>query len=333
MMKAHVAVLDTGYDAYEQEREILGGAGFEVRVFAGGRDDRRGKASFASGAEGVLLRWTKVDDDFLDRLPQVRAMVRYGVGYDNVDVGSCTRHGVRVANVRGYANDSVSDHALALMLACARNLREGMRRLRETYGGPPRRANLDFHDKTLGIVGLGNIGGALCVKAQGLFARVAAADPYVEAARFETLGAERVELAELLGRSDVVSLHCNLTEETRGLIDGAAFGRMLRGPILVNTARGEVVDRAALVEALREGRIHSAGVDVFAEEPPGAEWDELLAHPHVVATGHYAWHSVSASRELQRRAAANLAAMLRGETPPDCLNPWCESRRGGEEAG
>jgi phosphoglycerate dehydrogenase-like enzyme len=320
-MIPHVAVLDTGYDEFDQEAAILGAAGYALRIFPGDRHDRAGKIAFAGEAEGILLRWTKVDDGFLEALPDARAIVRYGVGYDNIDVDACSRRGVLVSNVQGYANHSVSDHALALILACARNLREGMRRLRESYGAPPRAENYDLHQRTLGIVGLGNIGGALCVKARPLFGRVLAADPYLASERFAQLGAERVELDALLAQSDVISLHCSLTEETRNLVNDRAFARMARKPILVNTARGEVVETAALARALREGRIHSAGVDVFPDEPPGSDWDELLAHPNVVATGHYAWHSVGAGRELQRRAAENLLAMLRGQTPPDCLNP------------
>lgn len=327
-MRRTVAVLDTGYDAYDQEIKVLAAGGYELEVYPGERHDREGKIAFAAGAEGVLLRWTVVDDGFLDRLPGVKAIVRYGVGYDNVSVAACTRHGVLVSNVQGYANHSVSDHALALMLACARNLKEGMAVLRERFGVPPRKENLDLHDRTLGIVGLGNIGSALAAKAAFVFRYILATDPYVPDRRFRELGARKVQLGTLLRESDVVSLHCNLTDETRHLIGAAAFAAMARTPILVNTARGEVVDPGALLAALNEGRIHSAGVDVFPEEPPGADWDALLAHPHLIATGHYAWHSVSAARELQRRAAENLRAMLHGKPPPDCLNPECRQRAG-----
>jgi len=320
-MKPTVAVLDIGYDSYDQEEDILGGAGYDLKFFEGDRQDRDGRIALAADASGVFLRYTVVDDAFLEALPKLKAIVRYGVGYDNIDVDACTRHRVLASNVQGYANHAVSDHALALMLACARNLKQGLAAWGEPFGCPPRAENLDFHDKTLGIVGLGNIGGTLCCKVQRLFGRVMAADPYVEAVRFAELGAGLTDLQGILAEADVVSLHCNLTRETRHLIDSSAFGRMKRKPILVNTARGEMLDPAALRDAVNGGQIHSAGVDVFPEEPPGSDWTELLKHPHVIATGHYAWHSVSAARELQRRGAENLVAMLQGNEPADCLNP------------
>lgn len=320
-MKKRVAVLDIGYDSYDQEEDILGTAGYELTFFRGEREDREGRIRLAAEAEGVFLRYTVVDDDFLDALPNLKAIVRYGVGYDNINVDACTRHGVKVRNVRGYANHAVSDHALALMFACARNLKEGMAAWGRPFGCPPRSETLDFHDRTLGIVGLGNIGGTLCRKAQNLFGRVIASDPYVGPSRFAELGVARVDLPTLLAGADAVSLHCNLTEESRFMINAGAIAAMTRKPILVNTARGEVLDPAALADAVRRELIHSAGIDVFPEEPPGANWNEILEHPHVIATGHYAWHSVSAARELQRLGAQNLGTMLQGGTPPDCLNP------------
>ncbi len=322
-MKKIVAVLDTGYDSYDQEAEILAGAGYALAFFSGGRHDREGRIAFAKNAEGIFLRWTMVDDGFLDGLPDLKAIVRYGVGYDNVDVDACTRHAVKASNVRGYASHAVSDHALALMLACSRNLKAGMADPRREFGCPPRADTLDFHDSTLGIIGFGNIGGTLCRKVRQLFGRVIAFDPYVPASRFTGLGAERVDFAGLLAGADVISLHCNLTDETYHLIDSAAFAGMSKRPILVNTARGQVVDPRALREALAGGQIHSAAVDVFPEEPPGEDWDDILDHPRMIATGHYAWYSVGAARDLQRLAAGNMRAMLMGETPADCLNPGC----------
>ena len=316
-----VAVIDTGYGSYDQEEEILGRAGYFLDVFSGDRHDTAGKAAFACGAEGLLVRWTSIDGAFLDRASTIRAVVRYGVGYDNIDLAAASARGIPVCNVQGYANHSVSDHALALILACVRGIRAGMGTLRAGYGAPPARYMPELHEMTLGIVGLGRIGGTLCAKVRGLFQRVLACDPYIPAERFTALGAEACSLPELLAASDVVTLHCNLTEETHPLIGVEALKMMRPHAILVNTARGAVVDEDALTAALDAGRILAAGLDVFEDEPPQSNRDPLLAHPRVVATGHYAWYSVSASRELQRRAALNLDAMLRGEVPEDCLNP------------
>lgn len=316
-------MIDSGYDSYRGEEEILGALGVRLEVFPGGRHDRRGKMEFARGACGIFVRWTVIDDEFLAALPGLRAIVRYGVGYENIDLDAASRRGVRVSNVQGYANDSVSDHALALILACARGLRAGTdpKFLRACYASPPWERMPKLKDLTLGIVGLGRIGGTLARKARGLFRRVLAVDPYVPEERFRSLGAIPSCLDVLLAESDVVSLHCNLTAETRLLIDTRALAKMRPGAVLVNTARGPVVDEDALLAALRDGRLWGAGIDVFWDEPPLENRDDLLAHPRVVATGHYAWYSEGAMRELQRRAAENMAAMLRGETPEDCLNP------------
>ena len=197
----------------------------------------------------------------------------------------------------------------------------GQQSLKTRFGKPPRERLFDFSEKTLGIVGLGAIGGTLCKKAQTLFKRVLATDPYIPEQRFAELGAIKADLSTLLAESHVISLHCNLTEETTGLIDKSAFTRMRQQPILINTARGAVIDEDALWEALNRDQLHSAGLDVFCDEPPRAHRDNLLAHPHVIATGHYAWYSESSMIELQERAGRNMVTLLQGNIPEDCLNP------------
>ena len=180
---------------------------------------------------------------------------------------------------------------------------------------------------TLGIVGLGRIGGTLCEKSRGLFRRILACDPYIPKDRFAQLGAEECSIDTLLRASDVVSIHCNLTEETRHMFSRDAFAEMGPGTVLVNTARGPVVDEHALLEALNNGTVHAAGLDVFENEPPAASQEALLAHPRVIVTGHYAWYSSSAQKGLQRRAALNMASVLRGDVPSDCLNAQVLQRR------
>ncbi len=316
-----VVILDGGYGDYQAEWDLITGAGYRLEVFEGDRHDLDGKLAFARGAEGVFVRWSEFGDYAFDRLPGLRCLVRYGVGYDNVDLAAATAHGVKVCNVQGYASHSVSDHALMLILACQRGLLIGARSLREIYNRPPRTDIPELKDMVLGIVGLGRIGGTLFRKAQGLFREVWAFDPYISKARFSELGAREMAWDALLSESDVISIHCNLTDETRGMFDAAALSRMKPTAILVNTARGPVVDEDALTSALETNKLYAAGVDVYDDEPPRENRDALLAHPHFVGTGHYAWFSVPAHLELQRRAAENMVAMLQGETPEDCLNP------------
>jgi len=317
-----VVVLDGGYSSYQQERELLTASGFQLEIFDGERDDRIGKLEFAQGAAGVFVRWTRVDEEFLQALPGVRALVRYGIGVDRIDLGACTNAGLPVCNVQGYGTDSVSDHALALLLASIRQLKPGMHALgQREFGVPPTAAIRDPHDMTLGLVGFGNIGKRMAEKCSGLFRTILAVDPYVDAGDMRKCEVKPVTFAELLRRSDALSLHCSLTPETRGLFNAGAFSQLKRKPVLINTARGEILEQAALRQALREDRLHSLGIDVFPQEPPGPDWEEVKKDPRCMCTGHYAWYSEGASRELQRRAGENMIRLLRRESPEDCLNP------------
>ena len=226
---------------------------------------------------------------------------------------------MRVANVQGYANNAVSDHALALLLSCSRLLPLGQQTLKDNFGKPPATDIIELTDKTLGIVGLGRIGGTLCRKARSIFGRILAVDPYIPGQRFDDLGAIQCDFQTLLKESNAISIHCNLTHETRNLFDSNAFSMMTRRPILVNTARGPMIEETTLFNALRHNIIHSVGLDVYSEEPPSEEMTPLLSHPRVISTGHYAWYSIRSSVELQKRAARNLLALLSGADLEDEL--------------
>jgi D-3-phosphoglycerate dehydrogenase len=276
---------------------------------------------FAKDAVGMFIRWTDMNDEFLRETPELKAIVRYGVGFDNVDVDAVSRYGIKVSNVQGYANHSVSDHALALIYGCTRLLKSGQAKLKSHFGAPPAQNISDLHYKIVGIIGLGRIGGTFCTKAKGLFKTVLACDPYIPNSRFENLGAIKTDLNTLLQKSDVISIHCNLTPETENLINMDKIKMMANRPVLVNTARGPIVNEDDLFKGLNENLLHSAGLDVFYDEPPLENRDALLNHPRVMATGHYAWYSREASLELQKRAADNLLMMLQNKIPEDCLNP------------
>jgi len=321
MQKPKVKVLDTGYDSFEYEQNLLESHGFDFEIFSGEKGDAVGKIKFAADAAGLLLRWTVIDDEFLSRMKNLKAIVRYGVGYDNIDLNAVNRTSVKVANVQGYGNHSVSDHALTLMYACNRKLPKGQQEVQSNFSSAPDKDIREFHECTLGIIGLGRIGGTLCKKATNLFKQVVACDPYIPDSRFESLSATKVNLEQLMQMSDVISIHCNLTAETEEMMNEAVFSLAQKKPIVINTARGPVIDQSALLKALNNHQISSAGIDVFntelAEELP----DKILNHPDIIATGHYAWYSIRAHRELQKRAADNLLTLLKGGIPDDCLNP------------
>ena len=318
---AIVAIIDTGYRSYEYEKELFAGMGYELQIFQGERVDIPAKKELAMKAEGILVRDTPIGEEVFAGAPDLKFIVRYGTGYDNIDVEAATARGIKVSNVQGYGNHSVSDHALALMFACIRGLPTGEKNVLTSFGKPPFPEVFELHDKTLGIIGLGRIGGTLCEKARHLFSRVLASDPYITDEKFREHGAEKSDLENLLQKSHVISLHCNLTDETRHLLNREAFSRMGQCPVVINTSRGPVIDANALLKAADEIRIHSAGIDVYENEPADQRQEGLVSHPRIITTGHYAWYSDRSIGIMQKRAADNLAAMLKGEMIEDCLNP------------
>ena len=191
MLNNHVVAIDAGYDSYEQEQDYFHQGGYKFKVFQGGHHDRTAKIQYARDAVGVLVRWTKIEDDFLNALANLKAIVKYGVGYDNIGLAAATKHHVRFSNVQSYANHSVSDHALTLIYACARALPLGQKKLHSAFTKPPGKPIFEFHDKTLDIISLGRIGSTLCKKNVHLFDKILATDPYVSDDHFKKLCAKK----------------------------------------------------------------------------------------------------------------------------------------------
>ena len=315
-----IVILDSGYKSYDFEKELFEKNGFRLKIHPDFKGDPSEKKEFAKNADGILVRHTKIDETFLSGMKNLKAVVRYGVGYDNVDIEACTSHGVKVANVQGYANHAVSDHALALMFSCSRALWNTRSQLHQGFATPPVPDVFELHDKVLGIIGLGRIGSVLSKKASPFFQQVLACDPYKPDSHFKQLNVQGVDLDELLKRADVISLHCNLTQETRHLLSREKFSLMKGKPVIINTSRGEVISEDALLEALNSGKIHSAGLDVYEDEPVTDRQSGLTDHPRTICTGHYAWYSDKSMIELQRKAAINLLDFLMGNEVEDRLN-------------
>lgn len=315
-----IAIIDSGYKSYDFEKELFVKNGFDLKIYPTYAGDIADKIRFAIDADGILVRHTVIDDNFLSGMKHLKAVVRYGVGYDNIDVDACTRHGVKVANVQGYANHAVSDHAMALMFSCCRAMWDTDAQLLKRFAAPPAEDVFELHDKTLGIVGLGRIGSMFCRKASPLFRKVIASDPYKASAHFISLSVKSVGFEELLAESDVISIHCSLTDETKHLMNKEAFALMKKRPVIINTSRGGVICEADLVGALNSGKIHSAAIDVYEDEPITVRQSALVSHPRTICTGHYAWYSDYSAVELQKRAARNLLAFLTGEQVEDALN-------------
>lgn len=315
-----IVILDSGYKTYDFERDLFGENGFSLKIHSDFKGNSFEKREFAKNADGILVRHTPIDEVFLSGMKNLKAVVRYGVGYDNIDVEACTKRGIKVANVQGYANHAVSDHAVALMLSCTRAMWHTGLQLSEKFASPPVPDVIELHDKTVGIIGIGRIGSVFSKKAAPFFKNVIACDPYKPDSHFNELSLQRVELNELLEISDVISIHCNLTKETRHLLNSGTFRLMTKRPVIINTSRGEVISEPALLEALSTGKIHSAGLDVYEDEPITIRQKEIVNHPRIICTGHYAWYSDKSMLELQRRAAINLLNFLLGNEVEDRLN-------------
>ena len=278
-----------------------------------------------AGRDAIVTMLTeKVDAEFLAAAgPQLKIVANHAVGFDNIDVAACTEAGVLASNTPDVLTETTADTAFALLMAAARRVGEGERFLRAEQPwiwGPLMMLGQDVHHKTMGVVGFGRIGQAVARRAKGFGMRVIYADafqlpPEVEA---ET-GAERVELSELLAQADFVSIHTNLTPETRHLFDADAFRMMKPTAVLVNTSRGPVVDEAALAEALASGEIFAAGLDVFEREPEVEA--RLLSLENAVVIPHLGSATVDTRIAMGDVVANNVFAALDGERPPTLLNP------------
>ncbi len=279
-----------------------------------------------AGCDGILTLLTdRVDDELLDAAgPQLKVVSNYAVGFDNVDVPACTRRGIPVGNTPGVLTETTADLAWALLMAAARRVPEGDRYVRakkwKTWG-PMLLLGPDVHGSTLGIVGFGRIGQAVARRAAGFGMTILYHDTHrAEAAVEIAYGATYLSLEELLARSDFVSLHVNLTPETRGLMNAERLGWMKRTAVLVNTSRGPVVDGAALAGALRDGTIFAAALDVTDPEPIPLD-DPLLTLDNCLVVPHIASASRATRGKMAEMAAANLLAGLRGERLPTPVNP------------
>ena len=289
-----------------------------------------------AGCDGVLTLLTdRVDDEFLDAAgPGLRVVSNYAVGFDNIDVAACARRGVAVGNTPGVLTDTTADLAWALLMAAARRLPEGDRYVRDgrwKTWGPLLLLGPDVHGATIGIVGFGRIGQAVARRAQGFGMEILYHDvqPVPDEVTMP-LGATYLPLEALLPRSDFVSLHVNLSELTRHLMNATTLALMKPTAILVNTSRGPVVDQRALADALRDGTIAAAALDVTDPEPISMD-DPLVGLDNCLIVPHIASASRATRGRMAAMAAANLLAGVSGRAAADAglaatLSPPCWTR-------
>jgi C-terminal binding protein len=279
-------------------------------------------APYLEDADAIILFHdiSRMTDETFARASKCRVIVRAGVGYNNVDLKAAGARGIGVCNVPDYGTEEVADHSIMLLLAVARFFRIQDDSVRNgVWDYLTGRQTPRLRGKTLGLVGCGRIGSAMALRAKAFGLDVVFYDPNVPQGLDKALGIRReFQLEPLLEQSHFVSLHCYLDERSRSLIDAKALARMRPGSILINTARGPVVDQEALIAALEAGHLLGAGIDVFEREP--LDDDRLRHHPRVILTPHSAFYSVEGFVELRTKAAEEVRRVLLGEAPRNLVN-------------
>ncbi|MDQ0674986.1 D-3-phosphoglycerate dehydrogenase [Pseudarthrobacter siccitolerans] len=314
-----IVITDYEFETIDHEQSVAHANGIELeRAYCTTEED---VLKYASEADGIIVQYAPITERVLKGLPRLKAISRYGVGVDNIDVEAATQCGIAVSNVPDYGVEDVSDHAIALALTLGRGIPDLDRGIRSGQNllnsvKPLRR----FSSQTFGVVGLGLIGAATAAKAKSIGYRVLGYDPLHAPGTTTKEGVPVVSFEDLLAESDVVSLHVPLNSHTHRLINPHSLGQFKEGATLINTCRGGVVDTEALVDALKIGRIRAAGLDVFEEEPLPLN-SALLDLDRVVLTPHSAWYTEESNDELKRRTAENVVEACLGRRPRNILNP------------
>lgn len=319
MSRPLVVVTDTVFPSLEPTEQALAAVDAEVTLVSEPTAEAILKA--ARTADGLVVTYAKVTADIINGLERCRVISRTGIGVDNVDLEAATAKGIVVTRVPDYCIDEVSDHALGLLFALARKIplaNSAVHAGQWSVGlvNPLHR----LRGQTLGLVGFGQIPRALAPKAQALGLSVIAYDPYISKEAMAADGVKQVDLEQLLEESDHISVHAPLTPETRHMFNREAFQKMKPGAVLINTARGPLVDEDALVDALEAGELAGAALDVLEQEPPAAG-SRLLGRADVILTPHTGFYSEESMIDLQTKAAEEVRRVLQGERPRNPVNP------------
>ncbi len=277
------------------------------------------------GVDGILCMLTeRIDGQLMDAAgPQIKVISQMAVGYDNIDVSAASERGIPVGNTPGVLTEATADLTLALLLASARRIVEGMQYIQDgkwQTWEPMGLLGADLTGATLGIIGMGRIGAAVAQRAAAFDMKIAAYSPSLTREQARNAGVEKVDLESLLSDSDFISIHCPLNDQTRGLIDAETLAQMKESAILINTARGPIVNQADLYEALKNGVIRAAALDVTDPEPISMD-DPLLTLPNIIIVPHIGSASVRTRDRMAQMAASNLLAGLEGKPLPNAVAP------------
>ncbi len=315
-----VAVTDYTFNSLDVERAILEPMGCEI---AGpyARDDPDSLQVLVADADCVIAQFAPIDARVIGSMGRARAIVRYGIGVDNIDLAAARDRGIPVCNVPDYCIDEVADHTLGLMLALTRQLHAHRDRVRggRWGSGAPLESLHALKSRTVGLVGFGRIGRAVADRLKAFRCMTIVFDPIISDREIEQTGCLPVTFDQLLKSADIVSLHCPSNPRTRRMIDADALAKLKPGALFINVARGDLVDPVALIDALRSGRVGGAGLDVWDPEPIEPD-SPLLAMGQVILTPHVASASVPAVAKLRTSVAETAARALRGEPLPNVVN-------------
>jgi D-3-phosphoglycerate dehydrogenase / 2-oxoglutarate reductase len=311
MSRITIAITDSPFPSLDPAKKALARLDPEYRMAKSPVADDI--LAVARDADAILVTYAKLSGDLLRQLTKCKAIGRFGLGVDNIDLPAAKACGIAVNYVPDYCLREVSDHAMALLLALARKVTLANTLVQSGHWEVPPLVPLRrLEGQVLGLVGFGNIPRALAPKAKAFGLKVLTHDPYVAKDTLDAAGVEGVSFDELLARSDFVSVHAPLLPATRGLMNAAAFTKMKKGAYLINTARGPLVDEPALIAALDSGHLGGAALDVVTTEPL-AQDSPLRGRDNVILTPHTAFYSVEALEELQTKCASDVARVLSGE--------------------
>jgi D-3-phosphoglycerate dehydrogenase len=269
-------------------------------------------ARMLPGIDGYIAGLDAIDRNALATADRLKVIARYGVGVDAVELGAAVEKGILVTNTPGANSVSVAELAVGLILSLGRNIPAAATATRS--GEWPRLAGVSLEGKTVGLVGFGSIGQQVARRLGGFDCTLLAYDPITPESRASALGVKLLPLEAVVAQSDFLSLHCPLSDETRHMVNSAFLEAMKPGAFLVNTARGELVDETALLEALDSGKLRGAALDVFSSQPPAKD-NPLLSHPRLIATPHMGAHTDGATQAMGWMAMRDCLAVLRGEKP------------------
>lgn len=318
MKEQKIVITDYWYESLEMEKKVIEESEFELHDYQ--CKDETTLIEITRDADVVICQFAPITRRVIEKMENCKAIIRYAIGVDNIDVQAATEKGIYVCNVPDYGVDEVSNHAIALLLSLIRKI--------NLISNSVKNGSWDYSiakpmyrtkGRTLGLIGLGRIPSLIVKKIAGFEMRLICYDPNVKEETANKMGVKLVDLDTLIKESDYISVNCPLNEQTKHMIDANAFNMMKETAIIINTARGGVICEKDLIDALQKGKIAAAGIDVAEKEPIDTD-NPLLKMDNVIVTPHFAWYSEEAVESLQRMVAQEAVRILNGEMPKNPVN-------------